>query len=368
MGPTSPGASTVALSAICRITCSCLPWAFATRCTHAASALSPSSWFTIRLSTATPRSANPWTSRSLSANESCVAMDTTRNCVLSASVSSSRSSTAFKRWRSIAAAASSTSSFFPPSALMPKSDFAVLMAPSSLRLIPRTFCKKPSRKSGKERRRSVCPVGAVSTITRSNVPSRITSITSPSATTSSVPGGGFSRISANSSNPILEPRSPSRPPICETLRSLDLNFSSASSVSTSIAQRFPCVPSISTGSPASLTARQSPRECAGSVEIISVFSPASASCTPSALLVLVFPTPPLPPTNTNWLLLPFSNRPPYCAWRFSLKATPPRARRPYTDVTSVSNRGTSVMLSLPVCGELLMFPSVRFCSFFRRSR
>ena len=31
----------------------------------------------------------------------------------------------------------------------------------------------------------------------------------------------------------------------------------------------------STGSPDSLTARQSPRECAGSVEMISVFSPAS---------------------------------------------------------------------------------------------
>eukprot|EP00967_Tisochrysis_lutea_P013057 scaffold14543_cov30-Tisochrysis_lutea.AAC.4 len=41
----------------------------------------------------------------------------------------------------------------------------------------------------------------------------------------------------------------------------------------------------------------SPRECAGSVETMSVRRPASAHRTAIALDVVVFPTPPLPPTK-----------------------------------------------------------------------
>eukprot|EP00962_Isochrysis_galbana_P040104 scaffold14498_cov121-Isochrysis_galbana.AAC.1 len=43
----------------------------------------------------------------------------------------------------------------------------------------------------------------------------------------------------------------------------------------------------------------SPRECAGSVDMMSVRSPASAQRTAIALDVVVLPTPPLPPTKMS---------------------------------------------------------------------
>mmetsp|Transcript_60412 Transcript_60412/g.124240 ORF Transcript_60412/g.124240 Transcript_60412/m.124240 type:complete len:274 (+) Transcript_60412:967-1788(+) len=267
------------------------------------------------LSTATPLSCKPWTRRSLSEAARAVAMVTTMNCVVASSVSSSRSSIALSRCRCSAAAASSMSS--RPSSpeaklLSPKSVLAALMAPSNFLLMLITFCRKESRKSGKESSRSVCPVGAVSTMTRSK-PESLTSVrTFPSATTSSMPGGGFSSRSANSSSPIFAASSPSLLFILDTPLSFSLKLSSAFSVSTSIAKRFPSVPSTTVGSPFNCMPRQSPRECAGSVEITNVLIPSSASFTPRALLVLVLPTPPLPPTKTNWLLHSGSKSFPYC--------------------------------------------------------
>lgn len=47
------------------------------------------------------------------------------------------------------------------------------------------------------------------------------------------------------------------------------------------------------------TSRASPRECAGSVDTSSVRNPLSDKAIAIAELLLVFPTPPLPPTKTN---------------------------------------------------------------------
>mmetsp|Transcript_29212 Transcript_29212/g.93579 ORF Transcript_29212/g.93579 Transcript_29212/m.93579 type:complete len:300 (+) Transcript_29212:2068-2967(+) len=51
--------------------------------------------------------------------------------------------------------------------------------------------------------------------------------------------------------------------------------------------------------PPTFCPRASPSECAGSVEMTSVESPASARATPSAADVDVFPTPPLPPRKMS---------------------------------------------------------------------
>lgn len=48
-----------------------------------------------------------------------------------------------------------------------------------------------------------------------------------------------------------------------------------------------------------LTSKASPKECAGSVDTNNVRSPASERAIAIAELLLVFPTPPFPPTNTN---------------------------------------------------------------------
>lgn len=61
----------------------------------------------------------------------------------------------------------------------------------------------------------------------------------------------------------------------------------------------PSVPSIGVGSPVRCTSSASESECAGSVEMINVLFPLSASFTPIAALVDVFPTPPFPPTKTK---------------------------------------------------------------------
>ena len=47
------------------------------------------------------------------------------------------------------------------------------------------------------------------------------------------------------------------------------------------------------------TSRASPRECAGSVDTSRVRNPLSDKAIAMAELLLVFPTPPLPPTKTN---------------------------------------------------------------------
>mmetsp|Transcript_87135 Transcript_87135/g.130700 ORF Transcript_87135/g.130700 Transcript_87135/m.130700 type:complete len:460 (-) Transcript_87135:949-2328(-) len=324
---------------------------------------------------ATPRFLRPLTRRSDSAAASAVAMETTTNWVRSVSRRSCLSSTAFARVLSNAATASSMSSLpaSPDAKLaIPKSVFAALMAPSSFFLIVITFCRNESRKSGNDSSRSVWPVGAVSTTMRWKSPFLAMSSTFPSATTSSMPGGGFSRRSANSSKPIFDANSPSLLFMLETPRSFSLNSSNAFSVSTSIANRLPSVPSTIAGEPESFMLRQSPRECAGSVEMRRVLTPSSASFTPSALLVLVFPTPPFPPTNTNCtsLAVSVSNSFPYCPFAMwsGPKAAAPNARSPYTPTISVSNSGTLVMWSGETCGDDWRYLRVRSWSLVMRCR
>ena len=50
------------------------------------------------------------------------------------------------------------------------------------------------------------------------------------------------------------------------------------------------------------TSKASPKECAGSVETSRVRNPASEKAIAIAELLLVFPTPPLPPTNNQELV------------------------------------------------------------------
>mmetsp|Transcript_15763 Transcript_15763/g.44894 ORF Transcript_15763/g.44894 Transcript_15763/m.44894 type:complete len:423 (+) Transcript_15763:890-2158(+) len=73
----------------------------------------------------------------------------------------------------------------------------------------------------------------------------------------------------------------------------------AAAVSTSMAHMPPLPSGIPTrlGSPSSFTPKASPRECAGSVDTTSTRRPSRASRTASEALMVVLPTPPLPPKN-----------------------------------------------------------------------
>mmetsp|Transcript_42091 Transcript_42091/g.105257 ORF Transcript_42091/g.105257 Transcript_42091/m.105257 type:complete len:245 (+) Transcript_42091:1476-2210(+) len=160
---------------------------------------------------------------------------------------------------------------------------------------------------GYSRRRMVCPVGAVSMTMRSNemlspkavfaFPSSTKEITLESATSSSAPGGGLSKMSVKDPNPNLSAivslsAPPLRPP---TTR---LNSATESSRSTSSPYSKPPCSEIGVTLPLERSVvSASPRECAGSVEITRVRSPSSASLIAIAALVLVLPTPPLPPTR-----------------------------------------------------------------------
>mmetsp|Transcript_65158 Transcript_65158/g.127936 ORF Transcript_65158/g.127936 Transcript_65158/m.127936 type:complete len:241 (+) Transcript_65158:616-1338(+) len=190
-------------------------------------------------------------------------------------------------------------------------------APLSLALSAMSFSKKSSRKRGKLSSRSVCPVGAVSMMTRSNrTPSPACCCTRDrtllKATSSSKPGGAVSNTSAKS--PMLScPKSP-----CPSLPLDDvkdctsvLNSATDSSVSTSRAYRQPplsppMAPVVSTSETGvscpfgSFTPRASPKLCAGSVDTTTVEKPpCSAHATARAAEVEVLPTPPFPPTTTN---------------------------------------------------------------------
>mmetsp|Transcript_35919 Transcript_35919/g.88391 ORF Transcript_35919/g.88391 Transcript_35919/m.88391 type:complete len:231 (-) Transcript_35919:53-745(-) len=226
--------------------------------------------------TPTPFSRSSATRRSLSRVARAVGMVTTRNCVRSLSINISFSSIAWSLCRSTARTASSMSSLVSSpltKLLIPNRLLAAFRAPSTLRLMSSSFLRKLSTKSGKASSRRVCPVGAVSTITRSNSAPLTSCMTLPRATTSSIPGGGLSKMSANSSSPILPARSPKRLFQDVTPRSFSRNSSILLSVSTSIAYKHPLVPSTSLGSPERGMLRASPRECAGSVEMTNVLMP-----------------------------------------------------------------------------------------------
>mmetsp|Transcript_28396 Transcript_28396/g.62179 ORF Transcript_28396/g.62179 Transcript_28396/m.62179 type:complete len:322 (-) Transcript_28396:31-996(-) len=174
-----------------------------------------------------------------------------------------------------------------------------------------------SRNSGKASSRSVCPVGAVSKITRSyealpSFPfSRTRASTSERASSSSSPGGVLSRISANSSRPSCETTSSAMPPRPRSAArkppTASRKRATASAVSTSIASKL-ASPDTSTGLPPETSSMSaSLNECAGSVDTISVEKPASAQRVAIAEDVDVLPTPPLPPTKTSFCFT-FSSR------------------------------------------------------------
>ena len=169
-----------------------------------------------------------------------------------------------------------------------------------------------SMSSGRERNRRVCPVGAVSNTTTSQVGFSICLSNSSKAKASSSPGRIISAvlmsdfISLNSSfaeGSSIIPKPP-KPPIPEppmlltaspTLgRRLD-NLASGSISS----PKSPGTPSTSTGCGPRVTPRESDVEWAGSLDTKRTLSPASANHTAVAQDVVVLPTPPFPPKSNN---------------------------------------------------------------------
>mmetsp|Transcript_10723 Transcript_10723/g.15007 ORF Transcript_10723/g.15007 Transcript_10723/m.15007 type:complete len:287 (+) Transcript_10723:718-1578(+) len=251
------------------------------------------------------------TRRWLSARASAVGIVTTTNSARSSSRKSSSSSNIWNwkaRRRSLALA---TASFLNAASLLMTELTAlktalVFFRRSRMRM---RRSKKSPRKSGKASSRSVCPVGAVSITTRSNLgrpppsPSPFTrSSTFARATSSSVPGGAVSSTSAKEENCRSSAESS-----CAQPPTAALNSPRAAAGSTSSAHRpagapppVPYTPSMGTSSPLDRSAcSASPSECAGSVDTTTVSRPSAAKEAASAALEEVLPTPPLPPKITN---------------------------------------------------------------------
>mmetsp|Transcript_17760 Transcript_17760/g.57209 ORF Transcript_17760/g.57209 Transcript_17760/m.57209 type:complete len:497 (-) Transcript_17760:116-1606(-) len=268
-------------------------------------------WLTIKCETGTPWSARADSSRAHSATARRDGMPTTTKSVTSSSVSSSRSEAtrSRQRWRRATAASILSVGSLPPSTPLSKP-----MAARRRALSATTLPRRLSRNSGKASNRSVWPVGAVSKTTRSKpvseaAPSlsgsapRTTASVSARASSSSRPGGTLSRMSANSSRPSWPSTSSASPPSPRSAARKPLTAarkrSTASAVSTSIACRF-SHPATPTGEPPDTSCiSASERECAGSVETMSVERPVSASRTAMALELDVLPTPPFPPTRMS---------------------------------------------------------------------
>mmetsp|Transcript_15638 Transcript_15638/g.46939 ORF Transcript_15638/g.46939 Transcript_15638/m.46939 type:complete len:215 (-) Transcript_15638:640-1284(-) len=166
-----------------------------------------------------------------------------------------------------------------------------------------TLSARRSRKSGKLRSRTACPVGAVSMMMRSNFSFLTSSRTSTRATISSLPGGSVSKRFTKSSMGNCSSTWPTMPP--PDLRLLRASFTvswkrrTAAFVSTSMPQSSPAPEkSLSClASAPSFWPRASPSECAGSVEMMSTRCPSLARRTARAELIEVLPTPPLPPKS-----------------------------------------------------------------------
>ena len=148
-----------------------------------------------------------------------------------------------------------------------------------------TFSSHHFATSGNERRRSVSPVGAQSTITQSKRSSSWWRLICSSENNSSMPGGTVSSSAEILSTPRSASSSPSQSPTASQWVSI------CSWACTSWPQRFGA---ISLGSPPSCSSSESDSECAGSVERTTVFSPAAAQRRAVAAATLVLPTPPLP--------------------------------------------------------------------------
>ena len=225
-------------------------------------------------------------------------MPTTTKSVASGSVSSRCSSAT--RSCHFCSFSTATSSFASGSMLSWSTPESSLIAPEKRALSASTLPSKLSRNSGKARRRSVCPVGAVSNTIRRYPPApaslRTSSSTSASESSSSRPGGVLSRMSANSSRPSCESASSATPPSPRSAArkppTASRKRATAASVCTSITSRF-SQPATGTAAPPERScASASETECAGSVDTSSVDRPSSAKRTAIADEVEVLPTPP----------------------------------------------------------------------------
>ena len=139
--------------------------------------------------------------------------------------------------------------------------------------------------SGNDRRRSVSPVGAQSTITQSNSPSSWWRLIQSRENSSSIPGGTVSSSAEMRSMPRSASRSPSQPCTPSQWRSI------SSWACTSWPKRF--APTWVGSAPRGASS-ESDRLWAGSVERTTVRRPAAAQLRAVAAATLVLPTPPLP--------------------------------------------------------------------------
>ena len=169
-----------------------------------------------------------------------------------------------------------------------------------------------SMSSGRERKRSVCPVGAVSKTTTSQVGFSMCLSNSSNASASSSPGRIMSAVltsdfRSSSSSFALEssimprpPKPPSPEPPMLFIASPNFGRRVDSFASGSISSPYRLgTPSTCVGTGPRVTSRESEVECAGSLETKRTRRPASASQTAVAADVVVLPTPPFPPKSNN---------------------------------------------------------------------
>mmetsp|Transcript_1318 Transcript_1318/g.2722 ORF Transcript_1318/g.2722 Transcript_1318/m.2722 type:complete len:224 (-) Transcript_1318:215-886(-) len=155
-----------------------------------------------------------------------------------------------------------------------------------------TLPKAFSRIVGKLNRRRVCPVGAVSKTTTSKSRFCTCFMSSEKDMASSIPGMLF----VNSDIIDDKPPSFSSSTPCSAMVLCISSMSLLASIS--MALRL-SKPSIGVGSRPIFWQKASLKLWAGSVETIKTFFRVLANWTPKQQLVVVFPTPPLPPTKTH---------------------------------------------------------------------
>ena len=151
--------------------------------------------------------------------------------------------------------------------------------------LPSTLSSHQRAASGNESSRSVSPVGAQSTMIASHSPDSTWPLSTSSENSSSPPGGTVSSSAAIRSTP----RSISSPP-SQSETALQCCSSSSWACTCCARRRLPTF----VGSPPTSSCSTSASECAGSVEITSVFRPSAAQRRAVAAATDVFPTPPLP--------------------------------------------------------------------------
>mmetsp|Transcript_26918 Transcript_26918/g.57667 ORF Transcript_26918/g.57667 Transcript_26918/m.57667 type:complete len:259 (-) Transcript_26918:74-850(-) len=180
---------------------------------------------------------------------------------------------------------------FPP----PIMAVACPINPPNRSLSSMTLPKAFSRIVGKDNKRRVCPVGAVSKTTTSKSRFCTCFINSEKDIASSIPGILFV------SSDIMDERPPSfsSSAPCSAIVLCISSISLLASISMALRLSNP---SIGVGSRPIFWQKASLKLWAGSVDTIRTFFRVLANWTPKQQLVVVLPTPPLPPTKTHWRL------------------------------------------------------------------